>query len=545
MKYHRFISAFVLGTVLLPASCQREADYDHLPLGFPGERIGFCIEEEAPETVETKSILTDASIETKRTGVVIGVYQNGTLVDKTYSNSFSGLTFMLEEQKTYKLYALVNMGDVSAALPANESGLSSFAYTIPDYTGTLAGVNGRGIPMAGALEYEPGVTPTTTIPVKRLLAKVTASLSCDWAGARIKRARVFNMNAVLKPFDVSAASGSADMLAFQELETASGSGTNSLSATFYVPENCQGTLSGITASENKAGDKNASVGAMAERLTYLQVEVESTGKYDGTVTYRSYLGANATTDFDIQRNRRYAWTLVYHSARVDDFDSDWKHDLGVTVTDYSLSLSPSAQTIQLGETCSLTPTLTRTVLYPSASSSSAGLPAGSASWSSSNPLVATVDAAGIVTGQAIGTATITAHYTPSGADFSERTASATVNVTFADSYSLLITRSDGGSLEGTTVVAGGHRQLKAFRVKNGDIATAEDITASAQWSLPSVSPATNSGKVSVSAGDVTVLGSATQGSVTVRAVHNELSASATLSISLWNDGWDDDPEINL
>ena len=73
MKFNSIISTLALGTVFL-FSCQKETDYDLPEPPVPGERLEFSIEEEDPETVETKSILTDASIETKRTGVTVGVY---------------------------------------------------------------------------------------------------------------------------------------------------------------------------------------------------------------------------------------------------------------------------------------------------------------------------------------------------------------------------------------------------------------------------------------------------------------------------------------
>ena len=190
MKFNSIISTLALGTVFL-FSCQKETDYDLPEPPVPGERLEFSIEEEDPETVETKSILTDASIETKRTGVTVGVYENGALVDKTYSTSFSGITFTLQSDKTYKLYALVNMGDVQSQLPASEASLASFVYTIPAYTGAGQSVNALGIPMAGSLEYQPGVTSVTAIPVKRRRKQKRGHSA--WTRKRFRRSRSFIM----------------------------------------------------------------------------------------------------------------------------------------------------------------------------------------------------------------------------------------------------------------------------------------------------------------------------------------------------------------
>lgn len=395
-----------------------------------GELCAFTIEEEDPDVVDpaTKSLLTDASIESKQTCVSIGIYADGNLVDTKYFGTTSTLSFTLEYEKAYTAYALVNMGDMTSSFPSTADGLSSMVYNIPAYTGTSESINTRGIPMSGSLSFTVG-DGQSVIPVKRLLAKVTANLSCDWAGAKIKSAKVYNMNKVLKPFGTSAASGAGDMLGFQELQSASGEGSTTLFATFYVPENMQGTITGISSSDNKASDKNATVSANAAKLTYLEVEVQSTGMYEGTVKYRSYLGNNSTSNFDLQRNYRYAWTIHYASSKVDDYSSDWKHVLdGMTVSDYSLSLAPNPQTIAVGSNFTYTTTLTKNTIHPTPSSVPATLANSSATWSSDNTSVATVSASGVVTGVSQGTANITARYTPSGADYSERTATAAVTV---------------------------------------------------------------------------------------------------------------------
>lgn len=526
MKFNSIISTLALGTVFL-FSCQKETDYDLPEPPVPGERLEFSIEEEDPETVETKSILTDASIETKRTGVTVGVYENGALVDKTYSTSFSGITFTLQSDKTYKLYALVNMGDVQSQLPASEASLASFVYTIPAYTGAGQSVNALGIPMAGSLEYQPGVTSVTAIPVKRLLAKVTAVLSCDWTGAKIKSAKIYNMNKQLRPFGTSAASGASDMLSFQEVQMASGAGTNSLTGTFYVPENMQGTVSGITASSNKAGDKNATVGANAAKLTYLEVAIESEGKYDGTVSYRSYLGNNSTTNFDIQRNYRYVWTIHYKSDTVDDFNDDWKHDYdGLEIVDYSLSLSPNPQTIATGTNFAYTTTLSKNIIKPTPSSSSSTLGNSEATWSSSNTSVATVSSAGVVTGVGAGTANITAKYTPAGSDLSERTATASVTVqAIAYELELSATSATTGLKHNETAT------LKAmyYKLTDGVRDSGTDVTSSAVWSH------TGGSKYGVAAGVVSANATSSapsvQGTTNVTATYNGLGSMNSVDVA--------------
>ncbi|MBR4756614.1 MAG: DUF4906 domain-containing protein, partial [Bacteroidales bacterium] len=103
-----------------------------------------------------------------------------------------------------------------------------------------------------------------------------------------------------------------------------GTGTASGTFVFYVPENRQGTISGIQSSRDKSPDRNDKVNARKNRLTYLETIVEGTGTYVGSITYRSYLGQNAVSDFDIRRNARYNWTIRYLKDGLQY--NDWKHD---------------------------------------------------------------------------------------------------------------------------------------------------------------------------------------------------------------------------
>jgi hypothetical protein len=184
------------------------------------------------------------------------------------------------------------------------------------------------MPMAGKLVY-PG--QGTTIPVERLLARVTAHLSCEWEGAAIRSVRVRNLNRVLRPFGDAAREEDWDQQEFQ-----AGAGTASGTFVFYVPENRQGTIDGIRTSREKSPDANEEIRARSDRLTYLETTVEGTGTYVGTIVYRSYLGRDAVSDFDIRRNARYDWTIRFLEDGLQ-YD-DWKHDNGLTDTQSGLHI---------------------------------------------------------------------------------------------------------------------------------------------------------------------------------------------------------------
>ena len=190
----------------------------------------FGIAEADPWAIQTRSLLTAKDVETKKTEITLAAYADGSLVAAGhFTEGLDAMTLELEPDKAHSIYALVNMGNQTASIPRLESELANLTYTIPSYTEGAESLASRGLPMAGKLNY-PG--QGTVIPVERLLAKVTAHLSCDWDGAAIQSVRVCNLNQELHPFGVAAKEGSWTQQEFHE-------GTKTASGTFvfYVPEN--------------------------------------------------------------------------------------------------------------------------------------------------------------------------------------------------------------------------------------------------------------------------------------------------------------------
>ena len=238
--------------------------------------------------VPTRSLLTAPDIETKKTSVTLAAYgTDGKLAAcRHFTTALDALVLELDPSRKFTVYALVNMGDMTASIPRSENELNSLTYT-----------------MAGKLVW-PG--QGTVIPVERLLARVTAHLSCEWEGAAIRSVRVCNLNRALRPFGDAVMEEDWDQQEFQ-----AGTGTASGTFIFYVPENRQGSIDGIQTSREKSPDANDEVRTRSDRLTYLETTVEGTGTYVGTIIYRSYLGQNAVSDFDIRRNARFDWPHVY------------------------------------------------------------------------------------------------------------------------------------------------------------------------------------------------------------------------------------------
>ena len=320
--------------------CTREEYHDSFP-----SRIPLSLSIEDLKTDGTKSVLSAPDIETKVTSVTLAAYSvsdGGLIVSDYFTGGASGMHLDLGGETQAGIYALVNMGDRRASLPQNASGLPDLSYDIPAYTGSPDSINEAGIPMAGKLNYNADAASGTDIPVKRLLAKLAVDLNVQWDGT-VTSVQIRNMNRHLSPFGESKARSSADTID-EELEA--GGGIRQGSFVFYVPENEQGTVPAITSSSDKSSD-NASLAAIKERLTFLEVKVEGENKFNGAITYRSYLGKNATSDFSITRNCRYTWKVDYLPDGT--FLDDWKHENGLSWSDYRYRVSTADDAVYIGD----------------------------------------------------------------------------------------------------------------------------------------------------------------------------------------------------
>lgn len=277
---------------------------------------------------ETKSILTSEGVETRITDLMIAVYRDGELFSRRYWESApESLELLLQERVNFTIYAWANMGDYTCALPYDEQGMEELEYTIPSYES----VNTKGFPMASYISFTPGVSRQSSIILERLFAKVSVNLDCMWPGGKIVSARVGNLNRKLRPFGASAiAVPSQDLYSgTQECEII---GRHSASIVLFVPENLQGCVAGIYSPDDKTQDHTPQLEQIKDRLTYLEVEVSGDGLYQGSITYRNYLGDNATDSFDIRRNTSYTWNIEYYEDNLSR--DEWKYENDLTDTRY-------------------------------------------------------------------------------------------------------------------------------------------------------------------------------------------------------------------
>ena len=382
---------FLAVLAVLITACSR-------PMNFPERETAFRTTEAEPWTTATRSLLTASDIETRKTGITLAAYAEGALAAAGhFTTGLDAMTLPLEPDRNYTLYALVNMGDQTSGLPRSESELSSFTYRIPSYTEGSSSLAVLGIPMAGSLPW-PG--SGTVIPVKRLLAKVTAQLSCDWPEASIQSVKVRNLNRTLRPFGDAVRDENWDQQEFCD-----GTGTASGTFVFYVPENRQGTIGGIADSRDKSPNRATTIADKKDNLTYLEASVNTTSShYGGSITYRSYLGGNATTDFDIARNALYTWRITYHADQTQE--QDWKRDGDI----FTVQVTADRTFAYVGETVRLTAICHRsdhgTVTDTDVTQT--------ATWTRTGDAALHIDSDGLVTASAPGTASFRASYTLGG-----------------------------------------------------------------------------------------------------------------------------------
>lgn len=246
---------------------------------------------------------------------------SGTKLFGQYYTSTSGISLSLPAG-TYTFKAVANMGNITSSI-ASLSSYNSYTYSFTNASLSSA------FPMSGGGSQTVSATSTSvTISLERLVAKFALKVSktgIKKGTLTVKSVTLKNIAGVVKP------SASWGVTAANQLltngDSSSSSDVSSLnsgnSVTFYVPENMQGTESSITASKDKTPQHNYS-SVRSGLCTYLEVACSYFNGADeiDDVTYRMYLGANATSSFDIARNTSYSITLSPDSDHI--YDGTWK-----------------------------------------------------------------------------------------------------------------------------------------------------------------------------------------------------------------------------
>ena len=248
--------------------------------------------------------------------------------DFTSAQQSSSVDWRMPAGRDYTVYAVGNMGNISASLPLSEEGLdmASFRYEVPAYSELTA------LPMAQVVSLPagqliPGASIRLPITLERLMARVSVRINKSGitggvAAHALQSASLHLRQAAkaLYPFraggsfaltDADVFSGDTDYYVFSEGEAWD---LNSSEITIYVPENRQGQLLGENDLQARKSGMDAAIAALPQknRLTYLEFVSSKNGSSDGvsgSLVYRGYLGGNETNDFSVARNQSFTATL--------------------------------------------------------------------------------------------------------------------------------------------------------------------------------------------------------------------------------------------
>lgn len=286
----------------------------------------------------TKSILPTPEIENKMTNVIVALYrvENG-LLDKIFNLAAGNAQIDMLSGVEYNIYILANVPESSGfEFPVREEDVEDCTLRIQSFES----VSRVGIPCCAML---PSVVSFTSgvrdVTLTRLFAKLSVVIDhSGFSGTgvdcfRDERLHIRSANSVLRPFWESRAAQAEDVLEESDYDPVMYSlGTDTY--VYYVPENMQGTLNGITSPSQKSEDWLKMRTFDTTTKTYVEYEGyldPAAGGYGGNVCYKFYLGENATNNFNIERNRHYTVTLSFKPESL--FKPNWKVDPGEDFAD--------------------------------------------------------------------------------------------------------------------------------------------------------------------------------------------------------------------
>ena len=507
----RRIISFI-GAALLMCSCIYE-DLSDCPNYIQGNgrpvNVEFSVS--CSDSTETKSSISAS--ETAVTNLNLLVYYDGKLEASSYIESPTSFSMSLVKGRTYNMYALANMGKVSA--PATEDQMLIYQYSISKITDIK-----QSLPMCWTTEDKTisGTSPAISIILERMVSRINFNIdSSELEDFTVTAVRLRQGALKMYPFfengsGGSRASSSSDV---GDGDWASSSDLTGLNAggkaTFYALENCQGVLlPGNKSAESKIPSE---IPSSADLCTYLEMTASYSGEYEGVpvssdnVVYRFYIGNDNCSDFNVIRNNDVDISLTVTRDRI--FDESWRVSYGEDLPNiaYGLSNSESSVSLNVGGSTTLSATYYRTV--DGARDSETDV-TSYAAWTSSDPSIATVDG-GQITAISAGTVTITATYNGYRA-----TTTVTVNNTMG--YGLVMSKSS------LSVPVGSTEELSVYYVTytNGVETSRTDVTSSATWKSSYTSILT------VSGGTVTGV---SKGQAVVTASYRSYSKSCTVTVT--------------
>ncbi len=297
---------------------------------------------------DTRSSFTWGESEIRDVQIVI-TEEDGSVFDVLYSDSSSELGFTGNVGSRYHIWAAANLGEKVDVHDLQD-------FTTGTRSITKAGIAASGIPMFNGPDGQEilltddsgAVTVFLTRMLARVDLKVDTRLLKMQSQFNVKSVSIYNAINTYSPFTPAVRQEHRGRVEYT-FDSASSSDVSILNRggtiSLYAFENMQGTL--LPGNTDPWKKVPSSLGDAGDYCSYL--EVDCSYGYDD-VTYRMYLGKDATENFDVERNTVYRVTLMPTEKEIRGERGSWKVEAEpwYDVVDAELILDPSTLELKTG-----------------------------------------------------------------------------------------------------------------------------------------------------------------------------------------------------
>ena len=320
MKKNLYFIFCIIGGMILSASCEisLEEPVDTMEFKEADGRLSLRL----VRTGRTKSSISPDEDNIRELCVTVYRKEDGLLMATQTAKTAEEIGFDITSGE-YNVYVTANMESFEA--PPHESEIKNAGYKIESFEDL-----GNGLPMSwcGTVEVAAGSVTTINAELERLVSKVGLNVETGvLEGLEIVSVRLFQGAGVIRPF-MQGGNRMTDAHESMDGDYATDDDlallTEGETMYFYVTENCQGTL--LPDNTDPWAKVPDSIGNTAGLCTYIEMKGRwnDMADYEGEVTYRFYLGEDASGNFDIRRNSIHDISLYLEEESFDRIS--WKID---------------------------------------------------------------------------------------------------------------------------------------------------------------------------------------------------------------------------
>lgn len=350
---------FVVSAILLTGCLQFDGD------GILQKQIVPFTATVSPSSNVTKSVIAAEDTQTEMINSLhLWAYEsgeNGSLVQARYFTNETLDKAELSELNKGRSYFIIAIANAEEGLqaPSTRNGLNSLRLS---YTNLVSELRTKGVPMVCTID---ALTPTwfqkpVEIKLTRLVSRYDLQLVRDFSNGGTFTVTSLTLKNSPKSVTLLGQSKAADSSDVCDGDQGSADDKLKLNepgsfASFYILENCQGTVSSIVKQEQKVADN---IGDKASVCTYFEIvgDYQNKGIRRSGLKYRLYLGQNMTNDFNVVRNTLNKITLSLASEGGNDLHESWRVEGGVLTDERTIVFDPNPVTVPSKGTATCTVT---------------------------------------------------------------------------------------------------------------------------------------------------------------------------------------------